>query len=275
MDAKIGGRVSAGPFDKQVMRDQMRSDIDCGGRPAFAEVLGEGPDVVFVGAAVPMALARPAAVALAGLGYRTVNFDYGSDAPVAPEPRSALAQVPDVMSVMDAVGVTRASIVGLSRGAMTAFGLAARHPERVERLILVFPVAGATELLEKAEPESGPEPGEGAEDFLHRSLSGVFSEEYLAMNLETVVELFTAGPGSVDRVQRYQEEPFSVTDSVNAPTLVLQGGNDRIVEGEHPGWYVENVPGARHLVVPEAGHGWLLEEPDRFAELVAEFITSS
>ena len=115
--------------------------VDCRGVPASVEVVGRGPVVVMVGATVPMAWDRPSCVEL---GYTVLNFDYeppdGWDR--EPEPRSALDQTEDVVAVMAATGLAMAHVVGLSRGAITAYGLAAMHSELVETLTLVCPVAG-------------------------------------------------------------------------------------------------------------------------------------
>ena len=56
-----------------------------------------------------------------------------SDRPIGPEHYGDLAQVGDLIAVMDAVGVERALLVGLCDSAWFALLAAARHPERVDR----------------------------------------------------------------------------------------------------------------------------------------------
>ncbi len=66
--------------------------------------MGEGTDIVLIGLALPLEWTRPAAVALAAMGYRVTHFDYGPPDGWAGEPvqRTALDQVQDVVDVMSA-----------------------------------------------------------------------------------------------------------------------------------------------------------------------------
>lgn len=244
--------------------------VDCRGREAIVEVSGSGPEVLFVGTAVPMAWTRPAAEALSRRGFRVTNFDYGSDHP-SPAYRSALDQIDDVLTVMDALGLDAPVVVGLSRGGMTAYGLAARHPDRVSALVLVLPVAPFADTLNIAEPEPEQTPGESDQDFMMRSLSRLFSNEFLSHHYEAAVSLATAHPGSVERLERHQEETISDTETVSCRALVIEGGADQIVMTEHPRRYLRAMPQAEHVVVPDAGHGLPMEQPKELADLIADF----
>lgn len=248
--------------------------IACSGRDAVVEVVGSGRDVVLVGAAAPMAWTRPTVRALAGLGYRVVHFDYGSGHP-DPEPRTAIRQIDDVEAVMDALQLRRATVVGVSRGGITAFGLANARPERVTSLALVFAVAAFPDTLMVGNPDLRPEPGENDDHFMRRSLKSVFSEDFLERDLETAVSLVTTPPGAVARVERDQEPTFGVDATVTCPTLVIEGGADEVVTTEHAQRYIRAMPGAKHVRIPDAPHGWPMERPDLLAGLIADFARSS
>lgn len=245
--------------------------VECDGRPAQVEMLGEGPDVVFVGTAAPMMWTRGSAEHLARNGYRVTNFDYGAgwDQPL---PKTALEQVDDVEVVMDALAVESAAVVGLSRGAMTAFGLAVKHSSRVDSLVLAFPVAGYEDTMMIADPDPEPTAGESQESFMKKMLETIFSEDYLDTHFEVALALVTTPPGSVVRVDRSEETTFSPRWSVTVPTLVVEGGADRIVKAEHPRRYLDAIEGAHHALIPDAPHGWLMEQPGEFARIVADFL---
>lgn len=249
--------------------------VDCRGQPAVVEVNGEGTDVVIVGAAVPMAWSRPASVALASMGFRVTNFDYGPPEGWDGESvaRTALDQVEDVVAVMDATGITSAHLIGLSRGGITAFGVAARHPLRVDDLVLAFPVAGFDDTIMIG--DVGPEPieGESDADFFDRVLRTAFSERFLTNRIQVARDLMMTPPGTVVRVDRSGEDRFGPDDVVTHPTFVIEGGEDQVVSEEHPARYVEAVAGARHLHVDGASHAWLMEQPDRFARLLKGLLT--
>lgn len=120
----------------------MRFTVDCNGSPACVESDVSGNDVVIVGSAVPMAWTRPLALAIAARGFRVMNFDYGPPTgwEGTPEPRTCVEQIDDVLAVMTSLSIKSAHVVGLSRGAITAFGVASRHPGRADSLILGLPV---------------------------------------------------------------------------------------------------------------------------------------
>ena len=245
------------------------STVDCSGAEAHVEVVGEGPDVVMVGTAATMDLTRPAAIELSELGYRVTNFDYGTDA-LEPLVRSALAQVDDVVSVIDAVGIATATFIGVSRGAMTAYALAARHPHRADRLVLAFPVAGFGDTLyNPPAQEYVPE----TDDPMRAMLEQVFSAEYLESSVEAALSILEATPGTVDRLERFEEEAFDDEDSVEVATLILAGDADLVVDIEHPRRYEKAIPGAELIVLADASHGWILERPDEFARRVHEFLS--
>lgn len=251
--------------------------VDCRGKPAVVEVVGEGPDIVMIGAALPMAHTRGASVALAALGFRVTNFDYGPPDGWAgePETRTCLDQVVDVVAVMDALDMASAHAVGFSRGGITAFGLAARHPGRVNDLVLVFPMAGWEDTISLGNPQLEQDPDESDPDFFNRMLATVFSERWLSENPDAARELLLAPPGTVKRVDlRSDEDVFTADDVVTHPTLVVEGGADQVITAVHPARYAEAIAGARHLHVDGASHAWPMEQPDRFARLVAGFVTS-
>lgn len=247
--------------------------VHCRGRQARVEIVGEGLPLIFVGAAAPLMWSRSAGQALASLGYMVVNFDYGSGA-VDPEVRSALDQASDVLSVMDSLEIETGCLVGLSRGAMTAFWFAANHAERVSALVLALPVAGYRDTIgiEGNQPEQAPDEDELT--FLRRMVETVFSDEFLSTNFEDAVAVATSPPGEVMRADRSEEEPFPEGLSVVAPTLVIEGGADQIVTAVHPARYLQALPDAIHVEIPGASHGWAMERPADFARIVDEFIRS-
>jgi pimeloyl-ACP methyl ester carboxylesterase len=57
------------------------------------------------------------------------------------------------------------------------------------------------------------------------------------------------------------------------PTLIVEGGADKLLPA---GWAAEiaaQIPGARSAVVPDAGHCPQIERPDAVAELLIDFLT--
>jgi len=81
-------------------------------------------------------------------------------------PPSLQERIGDILAVMDAEGVERASVLGVSEGALMAQHFAATCPERVDRLVLVNAVPGLAALAEL--PAYAAEPLPSLEEFLGR-----------------------------------------------------------------------------------------------------------
>jgi pimeloyl-ACP methyl ester carboxylesterase/predicted glycosyltransferase len=111
------------------------------------EVFGEGPDSIVFAPADTIVEGRmwKAQVPWLSRRHRVVVIDPlgngGSDRPVGSELYGDLAQVGDIVAVMDAVGIDRALLVGLCDSAWFALLAAARHPDRVSGVVAIAPSA--------------------------------------------------------------------------------------------------------------------------------------
>ena len=61
-------------------------------------------------------------------------------------------------------------------------------------------------------------------------------------------------------------------DRITAPTLVIWGGQDRLIPLAHGERYVARIPGARLVVIDHCGHLPVLEQPDAVYELITDFL---
>jgi 3-oxoadipate enol-lactonase/4-carboxymuconolactone decarboxylase len=197
-----------------------------------------------------------------------------SDAPVGDYTLNLLAG--DVLAAMDAAGVARGSLVGVSLGGMIAMELAPKAPERVEALVL----ACTSPALDPAvwDQRLALIRAEGLGAIVDMVLGRFFSEAFRAQHPE-VVETVRAGMvaqnpdgycgcGAAIRDMALLERLPAIT----APTLVLTGAKDVASPFEgHAERIVAAVPGARHMQV-EGAHLPSLEAPAAFAGAVRSFL---
>jgi pimeloyl-ACP methyl ester carboxylesterase len=183
----------------------------------------------------------------------------------------------DVVSVLDALEIPRAVLVGASSGGYVAQQVAVSAPDRVAGLVL----AGAPYDLRGRPPFA---------DELARITDPVDP---------TWVRDFTAGFTDLDRLPSWYVDlmvddalrlPASIwmatfrglTTSlppvevgvIVVPTLVISGGRDALLGREHTLALVSAIPGAQWIEYPDTGHLVLEEQPARLAADVLSFLAA-
>jgi pimeloyl-ACP methyl ester carboxylesterase len=66
-----------------------------------------------------------------------------------------------------------------------------------------------------------------------------------------------------------------VLDRIQAPTLVLAGGEDLTFPVQHSQILASSIPGARLQIVPHGSHAMAIEEPDVIVEAISRFLTEA
>jgi pimeloyl-ACP methyl ester carboxylesterase len=189
----------------------------------------------------------------------------------------------DVIAVMDAAEVPRAHVAGASLGGMVAQELAIAHAERVDGLVLActtpgwpngYPAPRTTMRLMAASRNLSYE--EALRRHVENALSARTLEEHPEL-AERIIEhqrprpfdesgwysLAAAGGRYYGGTRQYQ---------IRAPTLVLQGTADTVVDPRNARLLADRIPGARLVMLPDLGHLFFWEDPKAFTEPVIEFL---
>jgi len=213
--------------------------------------------------------------------YRVLLFDNRgvgeSDAP--PGPYSARQLAEDAVAVLAAAGVERAHVIGTSLGGMAAQELALGWPERVHRLVLACTTpggAGAHPMPERTQKLIAAAPTLAPEAALRRFVENALGEPSPEL-VERIVahRLATAQPLEAWLAQAAAGVTFDAFERVgeiSAPTLLLTGTADAVVDKRNSDLLAERIAGARVERFPRAGHLFFWEQPDRFVELVSGFL---
>jgi len=214
--------------------------------------------------------------------YRVLSFDNRGigESEIPPGPYTVEELARDAVQVLDESGVGRAHVVGASLGGFAAQVLAADRPERVDRLVLVgsspggagaFPLPQGTLLLMAEAPSLAP-----------------------AVALRRFVENAVA-PGTdvalVDAIYAYRQahppDPagwaaqagagvtWDAGDRlarIAAPTLVLAGSEDAVVDNRNAQLLADAIPGARVELVDGVGHLPFWERSEEFAARLERFL---
>lgn len=194
-------------------------------------------------------------------------------------------------SFLDAVGVNRAHLVGMSLGGGIALSFSLRYPERVRTLVLSGSAGLGRDISVLMRLAALPLAGEwlplprrkGIEYVLKRC---VFNPEVITDDLVELYYRYLSLPGAqrvIFSVLRTHCSLFGVRASViepilkalhtiTQPTLIIWGKQDRIFPFSHATTACEKIPHAKLHILDECGHIPNFEKPEEFNTLVLNFL---
>jgi pimeloyl-ACP methyl ester carboxylesterase len=192
----------------------------------------------------------------------------------------------DVAGLLDALGLSKAHVLGFSMGGAVAQEFALRHPQRLDRLVLFatfpglgFGVPAPWSVLRRLFDIDGLPPEEAA----RQAWPVTYSAQYLTANPDTVEaqmrrEIAHPTPDHVARAQRESLGSFSSSFRLwrmRAETLVATGAEDKVVPPANSWILTSFIPRAHLAVLPGLGHRAIWEAPEQTADLVSEFLHPS
>jgi 3-oxoadipate enol-lactonase/4-carboxymuconolactone decarboxylase len=211
--------------------------------------------------------------------FRVVRYEHrghaGTPAPAGPYSIDELGA--DLLGVIDLVGAERVSIAGVSLGGMVAMWLAARYPERVERLVLActapqLPPASA--WIERAATVRASGPSALTVTLLGRWFTPGFVERRpdvasgVADMLAQVSPEGYAGCCEAIAGMNLWDDLAHIT----APTLVLAGASDPVCPPDVALRLHQAVAGSSLIVIPGASHLANIEQAERFTAAVVDHL---
>jgi pimeloyl-ACP methyl ester carboxylesterase len=212
--------------------------------------------------------------------YRVLTFDNRGigDSDKPPGPYSARELAADALQVLDEAGVERAHVVGASLGGMVAQELAVAAPVRLDRLVLccttpggptAVPMPDVTVRLFQEAATLAPDVA------LRRFIENALGREPPAALVDELLRRRLANPPDPAGWQAQAAAGLNfagVEGSIDAPTLVLHGTADNVVDVGNVDVLVRLIPAARPELFESAGHLFFWEQPDRFVRIVTEFL---
>ena len=269
--------------------------VTVGGRPVNTIALGRGPAILFVhglSGCWPNWLEqlsafsptnRVIAADLPGFGHSP-----GQGGEISMEGYAALLD-----GLLEQLGEQRATVVGNSMGGLIAAELAASHPGRVERLVLISPAGISTyanRLTQRTMPVlrrldqvlalAAAWSAANSDAITRRprmrrlALSGVVRHpERLSPQLaaEQVRGAGTDGfLAAFEAILEYDVRPRLA--AISCPALVVWGTDDRLIPVRDADEFANAIAGAQKVVYPDTGHMAMLERPAEFNALLRRFL---
>ncbi len=203
--------------------------------------------------------------------YRIIVWDmrgHGqSDYPSDADAYSEDATVADMAAILTACGIDRAVIGGLSLGGYMSLAFHLRHPDRTGALMLFD--TGPGFKSDKAREAWNENARKRADDLTDRGLAALGGSDEVRMSQHRdATGLAGAARGML--TQRDASAILSL-ETIRVPTLVLVGANDTNFLAAAD-YMAGKIPGARKVVVPDAGHAANLHQPAAFNQAMDTFL---
>ncbi|MEV6967815.1 alpha/beta hydrolase [Hamadaea sp. NPDC051192] len=259
----------------------MHSVITSDGRVLAVEEYGvpSGVPVVYLHGTPMSRLARhPDDQMFIDLGIRLITYDRPGFGRSTPQPGRIVADAAeDVVTLADALGLSRFAVFGVSGGGPHALAAAAAYPHRISRVATLASLApcdadglewtagmtegnqGSSVAARRGRDELTARLTQAAESPLplpERDLAVLGQPEIAAMVQPAMAEALAPGvSGWVDDVFALYGLPWGFSPrSVRVPAHLWHGELDELVPAAHSRWLAERIPGATLVTDADASH---------------------
>ncbi|MGE5235782.1 MAG: alpha/beta fold hydrolase [Acidobacteriota bacterium] len=217
--------------------------------------------------------------------YRVIRYDARGHG-MSSMPRGELCNYEDLHDLLVGLHVSHAALVGVSLGGRTAIDFTLKYPKMVDALVLANPGISGWQFTDpvlasyqknlQAAAERGDLDGyveyfqRAWTDGPRRKPSDVdphLRAAVRAMARENLTRLAASG-----NVKVVEVGALSRLGEIHAPTLVIAGALDSSDILNIVGLLGAQVPGARKVMIPAAGHVVNMEQPAEFNRIVLEFL---
>jgi pimeloyl-ACP methyl ester carboxylesterase len=193
----------------------------------------------------------------------------------------------DTLAVVDALGLTRLTLVGFSMGAANAMICISRRPDLVERLVLVDrgpeTNPAGRERMARAVGQAKSSFPNREEALAYIRLANPRRPDYLVeASLEHAFRQMPDGSYELKYDRKLAArflgysgsgiDLWKCLEAVRCPTLLIRGGESDILAPEVAERMAAMLPDARLEVVPGAGHTVMLDNPADFNRAVGAFL---
>ena len=220
--------------------------------------------------------------------HRVISLDLPGSGLSPPDPEGDYSDARVVrllLALLEQKGIARASVIGHSIGGRIAWRLAAQHPERVEKLVLIAPDGFASPGFDYGVAPKVPAMMSLMRHILPKPLLRAnLVQSYgdpaalTRANLDRYHDLMLA-PGNrralLDRMaQTVLTDPQPALERITAPVLLLWGEKDALIPFDNAQDYLRHLPEARLVSFPELGHVPQEEAPEKTLPPVAAFLST-
>jgi 3-oxoadipate enol-lactonase len=217
--------------------------------------------------------------------YRAIIFDNrGTGRTDKPEPPYTMKMMAaDAKGLLDAIGIDKANVFGVSMGGMIAQELALTYPDTVVNLVIGCSNCGGKESVAPT-PEAlaflfNPEMAKlPLEERARLTAPWLWTKDFIDINpqmVEMLVSVTAKYPTPDNGFSGHaaaimSHDTCERLPQIKVPTLVIAGDSDRLIPNENSKIIASKIPGAELVIVKNAGHGFT-QSPDA-AKAILDFL---
>lgn len=202
-------------------------------------------------------------------GFNVYALDLPGHGRSGGEPLASIASMADwVDGVLEVLGVARATIVGHSMGSLVAFQLAASHPQRTEKVVLLgfaLPMAVGPPLLDAARND----------DHAAIDMMVIFGHDFrsqLGGNRVSGVHVVNSAmrllernrPGvlfnDLNACNEYAND--TAAQAIQCPVVLASGDRDKMTSPRAAAAMANTLANGRLEIIENSGHGVMAEQPE-------------
>lgn len=211
---------------------------------------------------------------------------FGDSSHPDPQPQgfkaNAEVRIDALLQLLDAMGVSKVTLVGNSMGGMYSLRLCQLRPDLVERMVLMgsggmpglAPTPQLIKLVTFFDDPSLEAMTALLTEFVHdKAAFGERIEDFAAGRMELVArpEIEAAHRGMFGEGEMLSFSPAELA-RLDVPTLVVHGRQDVIVPLEGSYYLAEHLPQADLYVINRCGHWTQVEQAERFRTILRDFV---
>jgi pimeloyl-ACP methyl ester carboxylesterase len=225
----------------------------------------------------------------AAQGFRVVRFDNrdtGLSSKLDGVEYTLRDMVADALAVLDALGVERAHVMGLSMGGMIVQRLTIDHSERVLSMTSVMSRTGESEYGQTS-PDAlarlQAPPARSREEYIENQIDALrvygskpewIDEAYVRARSAAAYDRCFCPAGVVRQMKAVMTDGSRADElrALTVPTLVMHGSRDTLIDPSGGRRTAELVPGARYVEIEGMGHDYPPVIWDRWVDTWTAFV---
>ena len=217
--------------------------------------------------------------------FQVIRFDAAGHGLTGPDPKNQYShngRVETVLGLMQYLNLEKPTIIGNSMGGNTAWRVAALHPDKVNKLVLIdasgFPLNGLSEKPLEINPAMKNYLITAPKAIVSYAVNGMYADptKIPTTRIDQIVDMMQQDGNGEAFVNIFETftlpDPTTMLNNISAPTLILWGAKDATVPPEHAALFNQAIPNSEVFIFENVGHVPQEEEPQLTANKIIEFI---